>query len=86
MPDPADDEYRPMSGWPTLRTVCHGCRQTTHVRLEGEDDMPVLRPMVVPGRGVVYTERSPGVMTEVPCPACGESETIGWSTGLQPPV
>lgn len=85
MPDPAG-EFRPLSQWSALRTVCHGCRQTTHIRLEGEHDMPILRPMVVPGRGAIYAETAPGVMTEQSCPDCGEGENTGWSPGLRPPA
>nr|CEL14008.1 hypothetical protein [Kibdelosporangium sp. MJ126-NF4]CTQ88375.1 hypothetical protein [Kibdelosporangium sp. MJ126-NF4] len=58
----------------------------THIRLEDEDDMAVLRPMVVPGQGVIYVEKAPGVMVEQPCPVCGESDQPGWIPGLVPPV
>ncbi|MFC0113708.1 hypothetical protein [Kibdelosporangium aridum] len=68
------------------RSVCHGCRQVTHIRLEDEDDMAVLRPMTVPGQGSIYHEIAPGVMVERPCPMCGESADPGWITGFTPPV
>lgn len=83
MPGDVED-FRPVSQWGALRAVCHGCRQTTHVRLEGDDEVPILRPMVVPGRGVIYAEKAPGVMTEQPCPECGESNTAGWVPGYRP--
>ncbi|MFC4855764.1 hypothetical protein [Actinophytocola glycyrrhizae] len=64
------------------RTVCHGCRQLTQYR--GDD--AVIRPMILPGSGVVFAEKSPGVMVEVPCPECGDSEDPGWVPGFVPPV
>lgn len=64
------------------RTVCHGCRQTTQYR--GDDG--VIRPMVLPGSGVVFAEKSPGVMVELPCPACGDTDDPGWIPGFVPPV
>jgi hypothetical protein len=69
-----------------LRTVCHGCRQVTHIRLEDEDETAVLRPMTVPGQGSIYHETSPGVMVERVCPECGESDDPGWVPGFTPPV
>ncbi|TCO62526.1 hypothetical protein [Actinocrispum wychmicini] len=68
------------------RTVCHGCRQVTHIRLEDEDDVAILRPMTVPGQGSIYHEISPGVMVERACPICGESDDPGWIPGFTPPV
>jgi hypothetical protein len=68
------------------RSVCHSCRQVTHIRLEDEDEMAVLRPMTVPGQGSIYHEISPGVMVERPCPTCGETDDPGWVTGFTPPV
>jgi len=64
------------------RTVCHGCRQVTQFRA---DDGSV-RPMVLPGSGVVIGEKSPGVMVELPCPECGESDDPGWIPGFVPPA
>lgn len=69
-----------------IRTVCHGCRQVTQVREVDSDGMTRLRPMVIPGNGTVLREKQPGVMVEVPCPVCGESEDLGWLPGFVPPV
>ena len=64
------------------RTVCHGCRQITQYRDENGD----VRPMILPGSGVVFAEKAPGVMVELPCPVCGNSDDPGWVPGLVPPV
>lgn len=64
------------------RTVCHGCRQVTQYR--GDD--AVIRPMVLPGSGVVFAEKSPGIMVEIPCPVCGETDDPGWVPGFVSPV
>jgi hypothetical protein len=69
-----------------IRTVCHGCRQTTQVREAGPDGVTVLRPMIIPGSGTVLREKSPGAMVEEPCPVCGETDDPGWLPGLVPPV
>jgi len=69
-----------------IRTVCHGCRQTTQVREAGPDGVPVLRPMVIPGNGSVLKDKSPGPMVEESCPECGETDDPGWLPGFVPPV
>jgi hypothetical protein len=81
-----------------VRTVCHGCRQVTQYR----DDEGAVRPMVLPGSGVVFADKAPGVMVELPCPVCGyedddaadsetgadddDSDDSGWVPGLVPPA
>jgi hypothetical protein len=67
---------------PAVRTVCHGCRQVTHVR----SDEDVIRPMALPGRGTVWVDKASGGMVEVPCPVCGDDEDPGWVDGFVPPV
>jgi len=67
---------------PTVKTVCHGCRQLTQVRADDGD----IRPMIIPGSGSVWSDKSPGGMVEVPCPVCGEGEDPGWLPGFVPPV
>jgi hypothetical protein len=69
-----------------IRTVCHGCRQTTQVRGTGVDGVTELRPMIIPGNGFVMKEKAPGVMVEEPCPVCGDSDDPGWIPGFVPPV
>jgi hypothetical protein len=54
------------------RTVCHGCRQITQHRT----DDGAVRPMILPGSGVVFAEKGPGALVEMPCPVCGEDP--GW--------
>ena len=62
------------------RTVCHGCRQITQYRSdEGE-----VRPMILPGSGVVFADKSPGLVVELPCPHCEEDP--GWSDSFVVPV
>ena len=69
------------------RTVCHGCRQTSHVRVEHEDDGTVtLRAMIIPGNGMVWRDRAAGVMVQEPCQVCGESDDPGWVKGFIPPA
>lgn len=65
-----------------VRTVCHGCRQITLFRAEDGS----MRPMVLPGSGMVFADKAPGVMVELPCPVCGDDEDTGWVTGLVPPA
>lgn len=81
-------DYRPIGEFAQLRTVCHGCRQLSHVHVDGDDDDSVskLRPMIIPGDGSVTAEVAPGYMVAVPCPVCGESDDPGWLPGLQPPA
>lgn len=79
-------DYRRNGEFPQLRTVCHGCRQLSHAHVDGEDGVPTLRPMVVPGDGSVTVEVAPGYMVAAPCPVCGESDDPGWLPGLQAPV
>ena len=62
------------------RTVCHGCRQITQYR--GEDGS--VRPMVLPGSAVVFAEKGPGVMVELPCPVCDDDP--GWVEAFVVPV
>ena len=54
------------------RTVCHGCRQITQYRAEDGS----VRPMILPGSGVVFAEKAPGIMVELPCTDCEEDP--GW--------
>lgn len=79
-------DYRPSGVFRHLRTVCHGCRQVSHVHVDGEDEMPKLRPMIVPGDGSVAVDVSPGYLVQAPCPVCGDSDDPGWLPGLRPPV
>lgn len=65
-----------------IRTVCHGCRQLTQVR----SDDGQIRPMIIPGNGSIWKEKAPGVMTEEPCPICGDSDDPGWIPAFVPPV
>ena len=65
-----------------IRTVCHGCRQMTQYR----DDSGGIRPMVLPGNGLVWVERAPGGMVEQPCPVCGDGDDPGWVEGFVPAV
>jgi hypothetical protein len=69
------------------RTVCHGCRQVTQYRAEDG----AVRPMILPGSGVVFAEKAPGVMVELPCPVCADSEDEepddpGWVPAFIPPA
>lgn len=75
-----------MDATPAIRTVCHGCRQMTQVREDGDNGVIRIRPMIVPGNGSVWKEKAPGVMTEEPCPVCGDSDDPGWIPGFVPPV
>ncbi|HEV7649633.1 MAG TPA: hypothetical protein VGP26_15925 [Actinophytocola sp.] len=65
-----------------LRTVCHMCRQVTQYR----DDAGNVSPMVLPGNGTVWIDRSPGGLVEEPCPECGNEDDPGWLPGFEPPV
>jgi hypothetical protein len=67
---------------PPARTVCHGCRQTTQFRTDGGE----VRPMIIPGSGMVIREKAPGALVEQMCPVCGESEDPGWSARFSPPL
>jgi hypothetical protein len=67
---------------PPARTVCHGCRQTTQFRTDNGD----VRPMIIPGSGMVIREKSPGVLVEEPCPICGDGDDPGWVPGFVPPA
>ncbi|RZS29668.1 hypothetical protein EV193_11972 [Herbihabitans rhizosphaerae] len=71
---------------PPARTVCHGCRQVTHVRVEDDDGNVTLRPMILPGEGVTLRERAPGRLVQESCPVCGESDDPGWIPGFVPPA
>jgi len=62
------------------RTVCHGCRQITQYRAEDGS----VRPMILPGSGVVFAEKAPGIMVELPCPVCEEDP--GWVPDFIAPV
>lgn len=53
-----------------VRTVCHGCRQVTQYRAEDGS----VRPMILPGSGVVFADKAPGLMLELPCPVCGSAD------------
>lgn len=66
----------------SLRTACHGCRQTTQYRADDGG----IRPMILPGNGTVWADRAPGGMVEEPCPVCGESDDPGWIPGFVPPA
>ncbi|MGH3625592.1 MAG: hypothetical protein ACRDQ5_28075 [Sciscionella sp.] len=79
-------DVRPNGEFAQLRTVCHGCRQMSHVHIEGDDGVSRLRPMIVPGDGTVTTEIAPGYLVSQPCTVCGDSDDIGWLAGLQPPI
>ena len=65
-----------------MRTACHGCRQVTQYR----DDSGTVSPMVLPGNGTVWIDRSPGGLVEEPCPECGNDDDPGWLAGFAPPV
>lgn len=67
---------------PPARTVCHGCRQTTQFRTDSGE----VRPMIIPGSGMVIREKSPGVLVEESCPGCGDSDDPGWVPGFVPPA
>jgi hypothetical protein len=84
-------DVRPLSEWIAMRTVCHGCRGFSYEMAHDDDDVTVMRPVVVPGDGSVT--RMVGAASEsgelavvVPCPVCGESDTPGWVSGFVPPV
>jgi hypothetical protein len=78
------------------RTVCHGCRQVTQYRAEDG----TVRPMILPGSGVVFAEKAPGIMVEFPCPVCstgedteesadgedGDQDDPGWIPAFVPPA
>ncbi|TDV41836.1 hypothetical protein CLV71_119158 [Actinophytocola oryzae] len=74
--------YRVTTDVPPARTVCHGCRQTTQFRADSGE----VRPMIIPGSGMVIREKSPGVLVEESCPVCGESDDPGWVPGFVPPA
>lgn len=65
---------------PPARTVCHGCRQLTQHRTEDGH----VRPMSLPGSGVVFAEKVPGIMVELPCLICEEDP--GWVTTFVVPL
>lgn len=79
-------DYRPAGGFMRLRTVCHGCRQTTHVHVTEEGGVSRLRTLVLAGDGTVLREVAPGHLVNEPCPVCRESEDPGWQSGFQPPA
>lgn len=62
------------------RTVCHGCRQITQYRAEDGS----VRPMILPGSGVVFADKAPGLVVELPCPHCEEDP--GWADTFVVPV
>jgi hypothetical protein len=62
------------------RTVCHGCRQITQYRTEDGD----VRPMILPGSGVISSDKAPGVLADAPCPVCRDDP--GWDHAFRVPV
>ena len=80
-----EGDYRPVSEWSRLRTVCHGCRTMEQVEERTEDDQVKVRTVIVPGDGTVVRNVGDAVVEE-PCPVCGGSDTPGWLPGFQPPA
>lgn len=77
--------------WVTLRTVCHDCRTLREVIEQTGPHEFQTHAMVVPGDGMVYHRvgvvlDAVDAVVEMPCPACGDSETPGWLTGFAMPA
>jgi hypothetical protein len=68
------------------RTVCHGCRQVTHVRIDDAQGVTRHRPMVMPGEGAIWLDKAPSVLVRLPCSGCGSTEDPGWTPGFVPPA
>jgi hypothetical protein len=84
-----EGDYRPMSAWSGLRTVCHGCRTMHQVVERTEDNRFESRTMIVPGNGTVLRTVAASwgeAVVEEPCPVCGEFDSPGWIPGFQPPA
>jgi hypothetical protein len=59
--------------------------------VQDDDDVTVMRPVVVPGDGSVTrmvsaASESAELAVVAPCPVCGESDTPGWVVGFVPPA
>lgn len=79
-------DVRPNGEFAQLRTVCHGCRQMSHVHVEDDNGVALMRSMIVPGDGTVTVEVAPGYLVSEPCPVCGDSDDRGWLPGFLPPL